>query len=142
MNNYNVSYKQVVDEMNNFMTETGFTQRPELNGDEDLITTKVLGGKKTEGADETSEAAPVPESEPVEEPVTEPVTETVEQPVTEPVTETVEQPAPETPPEPTPLPGQETTVIPDKPTDSKWKRNLMVILGGVALVVASITLLM
>jgi hypothetical protein len=32
-NNYQMTYKQLVDEMNNFMVDRNFTQRPEFNGD-------------------------------------------------------------------------------------------------------------
>ena len=44
--NYDLSYKILVTEMNQFMVKHKFTQRPELNGDEDLFDTRVLGGKK------------------------------------------------------------------------------------------------
>ena len=47
---YDVSYKELVDSMNQFMVQTGFSQRPELNGSADLLNTKVLGGKKQRGS--------------------------------------------------------------------------------------------
>ena len=38
VNKYNVSYKNLVDGMNQFMVERGYTQRPELNGPENLFS--------------------------------------------------------------------------------------------------------
>jgi len=50
--NYDVSYKQLVDEMNQFMVTNRFSQRPELNGSAALFEEKFLGGKKPEGVEE------------------------------------------------------------------------------------------
>jgi len=43
---YDVTYRQLVDEMNHFMVQHRFTQRPELNGESRLYEDKVLAGKK------------------------------------------------------------------------------------------------
>ena len=50
---YDVDYKTVVEEMNDFMAKSGFTQRPELNGEPKLFDRKVLNGKKAEGVADT-----------------------------------------------------------------------------------------
>ncbi len=82
-NNYDISYKEMVDAMNNFMIDHGFTQRPELNGYEGLFNTKVLGGKGTPDTNDPS--------------------------------------------------------VPEYPKDENhWKRNLSIILGVVAAVVAAL----
>ena len=48
--NYNVTFQTLVEEMNEFMVDNRFTQRPTLNGDEDIMhDMKVLGGKKRMG---------------------------------------------------------------------------------------------
>lgn len=41
---YDINYKQLVNEMNDFMIESGYTQRPELNGSPLLFDTKFLAG--------------------------------------------------------------------------------------------------
>lgn len=40
--NYDIDYKTLIDEVNGRLAANGFTQRPELNGNESLFTTKVL----------------------------------------------------------------------------------------------------
>lgn len=40
--NYDVDYKTVVTDMNNFMVRYGYTQRPQLDGSADLFATKFL----------------------------------------------------------------------------------------------------
>lgn len=45
--NYDVDYKTVIDEMNQFMMSNRFSQRPELNGNVSHFGEKVLGGCKT-----------------------------------------------------------------------------------------------
>lgn len=46
---YNITYKQLVEEMNQFMATNRFTQRPELNGSTAHFEEKFLGGKKPKG---------------------------------------------------------------------------------------------
>jgi hypothetical protein len=46
---YNISYKQLVEEMNQFMVTNRFSQRPELNGNGALFEEVFLGGKKHQG---------------------------------------------------------------------------------------------
>lgn len=65
---YNVSYKKLVEEMNDFMVTNRFSQRPELNGSVSHFEEKFLGGKKPEGSvdeepvvEEVVEPAPVVE---------------------------------------------------------------------------------
>ena len=43
---YNVSYRELIEDMNQFMVNHQFTQRPTLNGNEISFEEKVLGGKK------------------------------------------------------------------------------------------------
>lgn len=47
---FDVDYKTVVDDMNDFMVAKRFTQRPELNGSPSRFGKKVLEGKKPEGS--------------------------------------------------------------------------------------------
>lgn len=58
---FDLDYKTLVDKMNNFMVERRFTQRPELNGNPGLHGGKFLGGKKPEGAVDTSQESTVPD---------------------------------------------------------------------------------
>ncbi len=100
--NYKVSYKTLVEEMNQFMVAQNFSQRPELNGDSDLYTHAVLGGKFQEAG-------------PVVEPVVEPM-----------VPDVVEDPVIPEIPEPT-APVVAPPVVPDKPNDGKSKLNMIVL---------------
>jgi len=64
--NYEITYKDLVDSMNQFMVQHNFSQRPELNGDAKLFTEKVFGGKKSTGVVDiintgtTNEGDPLP----------------------------------------------------------------------------------
>ncbi len=55
MYDYNIPYKVLVEEMNNFMVERNFSQRPELNGNPALYDTKVLDGHKMVPADSVAQ---------------------------------------------------------------------------------------
>jgi hypothetical protein len=46
---YDITYKKLVEEMNQFMVTNRFTQRPELNGSTAHFEEKFLGGKKPKG---------------------------------------------------------------------------------------------
>ena len=135
LNNYSASHKKVVDDMNQFMVETGFSQRPELNGDEDLLNMEVLGGKKLVGIDgnDTSEV--------IEDAPTIP-----EEPEPQPQPEVIVTPEPEVDaPEPQPQP--EVIVTPEPPAtvpvvENPWKRNLVIIALIAAAVVAGVFIIL
>lgn len=58
--NYDTDYKSLIDEVNNRIAAAGFTQRPELNGNQDLFATKVLQpvGKSEETGDTGNTTSP------------------------------------------------------------------------------------
>jgi len=125
--NYKVSYKVLSEEMNQFMVAQNFSQRPELNGDSDLYGHEVLGGKKPEGV-EVVEVEPTIPEEIIDPVVPEPEIE-VEAPVVP------EAPLPTAPVVVEPQP------VPDKPNDSKWKRNLAIIVVVAGLAIAALMFL-
>ena len=58
---YNVSYKKMVDEMNKFMKDHNFTQRPELNGNQDAFQKVILKGEEEQSPGTPVTVAPLPE---------------------------------------------------------------------------------
>jgi hypothetical protein len=62
--NYDLDYKTLVDQMNNFMLRNGYSQRPELNGSSTLYSTKFLKALPVENV------APTPAPEPTPPPPT------------------------------------------------------------------------
>lgn len=64
--NYEVNYVTLIEEINRFMVEAGFTQRPELNGSQSLFLSNFLGDREYENADLSEVTTVQPHVDPME----------------------------------------------------------------------------